>query len=163
MTVRQRWVRIGAAVIGLVMLVAALGKAFDPIALYPSLGALFGASVSPEVGIWVVGVLAVGEMLLGCLLLAWRWPRATAATSVIVLLAFSLATVLLVIDPTAPPCGCLGAATPKLLSENARFSNQIALARNLLLLVVACWITLAAFRAERLESGHTAAAQASPQ
>ncbi len=81
--------------------------------------------------------LLVLEISLGVLLIArWR-PRLVLGVAIGALVVFSIALGALILDKSAPSCGCSGALR---LADDARTENTIALGRNLLLIAACVWL-----------------------
>jgi uncharacterized membrane protein len=87
--------------------------------------------VSPAMWI-IVGV----EIAIGILLMIWP-RRQILAVSIFLLALYTLQIVYLLIAHDAPNCNCLGGV---IAFQNARVSNFVSLARNVLLLL-ASWLT----------------------
>ena len=133
----------GIIAAGIIFIGLALMKAFSPVASHASLGHLLAKVFSPETGIestqvYVVLVCIIGfEVLIGTLLLSrWR-PRLTLGVAIGALVVFSITLGVLILDESAPSCGCSGAFR---LADDARTENTIALGRNLLLIAACVWL-----------------------
>lgn len=139
---------------------ASLGKAFRPGELRESLGSLLGVSLRETTSFAIVtGIVAV-ELGMAFMLAVWSRPRLTAVSAAVLMTCFTGITLVLVMDPTAPPCGCLGAGAPKLLGESARSINLVALFRNIVLLAGALFLAVHTTCSSRAGAGSVEAHRA---
>lgn len=81
--------------------------------------------------------ILVLEITLGVLLIA-RWRlRLTLGIVIGTLVVFSVALVTLIVDESAPSCGCTGAIR---LATEARANNILGFGRNFLLVAACVWL-----------------------
>ncbi len=137
--------RAVATALGGVFLIAGYAKALDPSALYPSVESVLAVELSDDALFGIVAAVVLLETALAGLLLAWRWPRATSIAALGAMLLLTGVMVKLVLDPNAPPCACLGGASPGPLPEDVQASNRLSLARNVALLMLALWLVKRSF------------------
>jgi len=149
--VTERAARIAAVAIGGVLFVTAVGKGLDPTAPYPMIESVLNANLSNSALFSIVAAAAVAEALLAALLWSNVWPRLASWALVGLMAGFTVITTMLVLDPSAPPCGCSGG--PKLLDADAQAANQLALGRNVVLLAGSGWICVVAMRRGRRVRG----------
>lgn len=85
----------------------------------------------------ILAAVLVFEIALGVLLIArWR-PRLTLGVAIGTLVAFSVALGALILNKSAPFCGCAGALR---LADDARTENTLAVGRNFLLIAACVWL-----------------------
>lgn len=134
--------KAAAALVGLVLLTAAVAKAHDPAPLSLTIAYILRWLGAPRFENWtyliLVGLVALELAVGGLLLLAWR-PRPTIVFTAGFLLLVTVFLIKLALDPVAPACGCFGALK---IAERAQTANWLAFLRNMLLLTVLVWVLL---------------------
>jgi len=93
-------------IVGIVLLVAATLKSFDPSAFAEE---IMSYGITPESwSIFLAWGLVIGEWMLGLALVLNLWPRLIILSGIILMLLFIAVTVYAWMQGTASTCGCFG-------------------------------------------------------
>jgi hypothetical protein len=127
-----------ACIAALVLIVAAISKSLDPVAVMRALRATFGKEFYPSYGL--LGVLVLGEMGLAVWLLARPLQRLPVLTATLVFLGFT-AYHILALDRGSGECGCLAALWRRTGIRNDTTLNiLLALVPAILLLISSAFL-----------------------
>jgi len=137
--------RVAAAALGAVFVFAGFSKTFDPQSTFESVESIVGFNISEGALFLIVAGLSLVEIVLGLLAIGWIWPKRSAILLALVIVGLTAVMLKLVLDPSAPPCGCLGRVSPGMLPEEIQKANQLGLARNVAMLMVSVWIVKCSF------------------
>jgi hypothetical protein len=114
---------------GLILVVAAVLKAWDPAAIVPTLQ-YFGV---PRSLLSYFVLIAMGvEAFVGTMLLVSCRPVLLRTSTWALLVGFTAVTLVMFLRPAAPPCGCLGRVGASLTPQQ---QHGLALGRNVALML----------------------------
>lgn len=133
MALQSLLARVILAVVGILLIYAAWGKAHDGTAFVRVME--FNGLAGPIVGVFYVGII-VSEVLMGQLLLRAHRPTLITVVSLLMFAMFTLQLIHLSISDAAPSCGCLGRA---LTSTSARTEAVLGIVRNVVIMVGLVW------------------------